>query len=195
MALGTTSETAYYVLSTPLSAKRFNEVVRSHWDIESRLHWRLDVVMNEDQARNRADNGPYNLAVLRPITLLARQRGWSRGETARAAFQAGVGHVGTTLLLGLIVWLAGVAVEARFGHIVDTLTSLALISFGGWIAIAAWRELHAGHGHSHGGGHSAGHVFSFLSGEHAHGASDPVHGPEQQGCNGSISARSSGMAR
>ncbi|MHB1799639.1 MAG: hypothetical protein ACYCUI_15295 [Vulcanimicrobiaceae bacterium] len=117
-----------------------------------------------------------------PIALLARQRGWSRGETARAAFQAGVGHVGTTLLLGLIVWLAGVAVAARFGHIVDMLASLALIGFGGWIAIAAWRELHAGrgHGHSHGGGHPTGHVFSFLGGEHAHGASDPVHGPEQQ---------------
>ena len=28
-----------------------------------------------------------------PITLLARQRGWSRAETARAALQAGIGHV------------------------------------------------------------------------------------------------------
>jgi len=30
-----------------------------------RLHWRLDVTMNEDAARNRMDNGPHNLAVLR----------------------------------------------------------------------------------------------------------------------------------
>ncbi len=47
----TTTETAYYLLSTVLSAQRLNEVVRSHWGIENRLHWRLDVVMNEDQAR------------------------------------------------------------------------------------------------------------------------------------------------
>src|SRR5208283_4943222 len=42
----TTSETAYYLLSAPLTPERFNEVVRSHWGVENRLHWRLDVVMN-----------------------------------------------------------------------------------------------------------------------------------------------------
>jgi hypothetical protein len=97
-----------------------------------------------------------------PITLIARQRGWSRGETTRAAFQAGLGHVGTTLVLGLVVWLAGVVVAARFGYIVDTTASLALIAFGGWIAIAAWREMHAGRGHSHGEGHTHRHGISFL---------------------------------
>jgi len=30
-------------LSTALSGERFNEVVRSHWGVENRLHWRLDV--------------------------------------------------------------------------------------------------------------------------------------------------------
>ena len=43
----TTSQTAYYLLSAPLTPERFNEVVRSHWGVENRLHWRLDVVMNE----------------------------------------------------------------------------------------------------------------------------------------------------
>jgi predicted transposase YbfD/YdcC len=54
----TTSETAYYLLSAALTPERFNEVVRSHWGIENRLHWRLDVVMNEDQDRSRLGNGP-----------------------------------------------------------------------------------------------------------------------------------------
>src|SRR5271167_3312148 len=31
----TTTETAYYLLSTALSADRFNEVARAHWGIES----------------------------------------------------------------------------------------------------------------------------------------------------------------
>src|SRR5271168_504744 len=48
----TTQETAYYLLSTALTGERFLEVVRSHWGVENRLHWRLDVVMNEDQQRN-----------------------------------------------------------------------------------------------------------------------------------------------
>jgi hypothetical protein len=54
----TSIETAYYLLSKALSAERFNEVVRQHWGVENRLHWRLDVVMNEDQDRTRLGNDP-----------------------------------------------------------------------------------------------------------------------------------------
>lgn len=85
-----------------------------------------------------------------PITLLARQNKWTRRQTARAALQAGTGHVVTTLLIALVVWIAGVAVATKFGHVVDLLSSLALISFGLWIAISAWREMHTAHGHHHG---------------------------------------------
>src|SRR5580692_7717445 len=70
-----------------------------------------------------------------PIALIARQRGWSKSETARAALQAGIGHVLSTLLIALVVWLAGAAFAQRFGHIVDTVSSLALIAFGSWFAI------------------------------------------------------------
>ena len=117
-----------------------------------------------------------------PITLLARQRGWSRVETARAALQAGIGHVLSTLVIAAVIWLAGAAVAARFGHFVDTAASIALVVFGGWIAMAAWRDLHRGpgHGHFHGHGHSHSHDFSFPA-EHApDGAPDHVHGPELQ---------------
>jgi predicted transposase YbfD/YdcC len=65
----TTSETAYYLLSAAMTPERFAEVTRSHWGIENRLHWRLDVSMNEDQARNRMGHGPQNLAVLRHMAL------------------------------------------------------------------------------------------------------------------------------
>lgn len=65
----TTTETAYYLLSTPMTAERFAQVVRAHWGVENSLHWVLDVTMNEDQARNRLDNGPNNLAVLRHMAL------------------------------------------------------------------------------------------------------------------------------
>ncbi len=65
----TTRETAYYLLSTPITAEAFGHVVRAHWAIENSLHWMLDVTMNEDQARNRLDHGPNNLAVLRHMAL------------------------------------------------------------------------------------------------------------------------------
>ena len=59
------TETAYYLLSTPLSAARFGEVARAHWGVEDGLHWVLDVTMNEERARNRKDHGPQNIALLR----------------------------------------------------------------------------------------------------------------------------------
>jgi predicted transposase YbfD/YdcC len=76
----TTTETAYYLLSTALSAERFNEVAREHWGVENRLHWRLDVVMNEDQDRTRLGNGPHNLAVLRHMALNVMQKDTSKGS-------------------------------------------------------------------------------------------------------------------
>src|SRR5579872_2143983 len=86
----TTSETAYYLLSAALTPERFNEVVRSHWGVENRLHWRLDVVMNEDQDRSRLGNGPQNLAVLRHIALNVmqkdREKGSLRGKIKRAGW-------------------------------------------------------------------------------------------------------------
>ncbi|HME26076.1 MAG TPA: ISAs1 family transposase [Acetobacteraceae bacterium] len=89
-AAKTTTETAYYLLSTALSAERFNAVVRSHWGVENRLHWRLDVVMNEDQDRNRLGNGPENLAVLRHMAMNVMQndatKGSLRGKFKRAGW-------------------------------------------------------------------------------------------------------------
>lgn len=55
----------YYLLSKYMAAKRLLQVVRSHWGIENRLHWVLDVVFDEDGGRTRKDNAPENLAILR----------------------------------------------------------------------------------------------------------------------------------
>ncbi len=93
-----------------------------------------------------------------PIMVIARRNGWSKGETARAALQAGTGHILSTLLLAVIVWLVGVAAAEHLGQIVDTAASLALIALGVWVALSAWFDLrrigtrHA-HPHPHGGGH------------------------------------------
>lgn len=59
----------YYLSSARLTPERFARAVRSHWAIENSLHWVLDVTFDEDAARNRADNGPENLAILRRLTL------------------------------------------------------------------------------------------------------------------------------
>ena len=57
----------YVALSKKLSPRRVLEVNRTHWSVENRLHWPLDVVFHEDDARTRKDYGPQNLAVIRRI--------------------------------------------------------------------------------------------------------------------------------
>ncbi len=61
--------TRYYLSSRRLPPEAFARAVRSHWAIENSLHWVLDVTFDEDRARNRRDNGPENLAILRRLTL------------------------------------------------------------------------------------------------------------------------------
>ncbi len=90
-----------------------------------------------------------------PIAVIARQQRWSATKTAYAAAGAGLGHTISTLLIGLLVWVAGVAFALRFGHYVSLASGIALIAFGGWIALSALREVHRGHRHY---GHDPGHT-------------------------------------
>jgi predicted transposase YbfD/YdcC len=59
----------HYLLSKYMSPKQLLHVTRSHWGIENRLHWVLDVHLAEDSNRARKDNAPENLAILRRLAL------------------------------------------------------------------------------------------------------------------------------
>jgi hypothetical protein len=58
--------------------------------VENGLHWVLDVTMNEDQARNRKDHGPENIAILRRLALnlakLEGSKGSMKGKLKRAGW-------------------------------------------------------------------------------------------------------------
>ena len=62
-------KTRYFISSAVLNAKGFLKAKRSHWGIENRLHWVLDVAFREDISRVRKDHGPANFAVLRHMAL------------------------------------------------------------------------------------------------------------------------------
>jgi len=63
-------ERRYFISSLPGDdAKQFLHAVREHWGVENRLHWTLDVVFGEDQARARTKNAAENLAALRRFAL------------------------------------------------------------------------------------------------------------------------------
>jgi hypothetical protein len=63
--------------------------VRAHWAIENALHWQLDVSLREDAARNRKDNSPGNIAVLRRRALDVMRRDTSNGSLSIKLKQAG----------------------------------------------------------------------------------------------------------
>ena len=65
----TTCERRLYISSLAPDAQPIASAVRSHWSIENRLHWSMDVSFNDDQMRARTKAAAHNLAVLKHITL------------------------------------------------------------------------------------------------------------------------------
>jgi len=79
----------YFLLSKAFSPTRLLAITRSHWGIENQLHWVLDVVFDEDRARNRKDHGPENLAVLRKLALNLLRANSAEGSMRRKIKRAG----------------------------------------------------------------------------------------------------------
>lgn len=65
----TSHEVRTYALSKLMTPAEVLKAVRRHWRIENNLHWQLDVLLNEDQARSRKNNAPANLGALRRLAL------------------------------------------------------------------------------------------------------------------------------
>jgi len=83
-------ERRYYLSSLSADIERFAKAVRGHWSIENQLHWVLDVVFGEDQARARTEQAAENLAAMRrlAVNLLRRDTLCKRslkGKLMRAA--------------------------------------------------------------------------------------------------------------
>ena len=57
----------FFIISNKIELAMFMKVTREHWNIECGLHWRLDVIMDEDHSRNRCGYSIENLSLIRKI--------------------------------------------------------------------------------------------------------------------------------
>jgi len=64
-----TIETSYYISSRSISAKVYNQGIRSHWAIENSLHYVKDVTFREDASRIRTGDAPANFSLIRNIAI------------------------------------------------------------------------------------------------------------------------------
>ncbi len=65
----TEKATRYYIASLMEKAINYQGNIRSHWGIENKLHWLLDVAFNEDASRKRNKNAAQNYSILLKIAL------------------------------------------------------------------------------------------------------------------------------
>ena len=65
----TSIDKRFYISDLGFNAKYFAKIIRQHWGIENKLHWHLDVTMNEDNDRKRTKNLSSNFALIRKIAL------------------------------------------------------------------------------------------------------------------------------
>jgi len=111
-----------------------------------------------------------------PFVVMARARRWSRVRTAWITLLCGIGHIGSSVMLGLAGIALGISVTRLEGieALRGDLATWALIAFGlvyfAWGLKKAWRNRPHDHSHVHEDGiaHTHRHVHGT---DHAH-----VHG-------------------
>jgi predicted transposase YbfD/YdcC len=98
----TTMERRYFLASLPLGVETFARAVRSHWGVENKVHWIMDVCFREDQSRARAGYAAENLATLRrlALNLLKREKTKKRGIRGKQ-LNASWDHAYLLRLLGI----------------------------------------------------------------------------------------------
>ena len=103
MGSRTSHERCYYISSLPADAPRIARAVRSHWEVENRLHWCLDVQFGEDQATVRTGFAANNLAIVRHIVMnLLRLNTSRKGSIKTKRMLAATSDMFRAELLGLM---------------------------------------------------------------------------------------------
>ena len=88
-----TTKLRYFISSLESDARLMLHAVRTHWEIENKVHWVLDLVFREDDCRIRTGNAAQNFAVFRHIALnLLRQEKTAKRSIRAKRLKAGWDH-------------------------------------------------------------------------------------------------------
>lgn len=81
-------ETRYYITSLVMLAHLLGPAIRSHWAVENRLHWVMDMVFRDDECRVRTNHAPANFTTIKHMAcnLLRRTSGKDSMRVRRAAW-------------------------------------------------------------------------------------------------------------
>src|SRR5206468_8788714 len=95
-------EMSYYIVSTEAPVAELAGGIRSHWGIENKVHWVLDVVFREDQSRVRAGHAAENLGWLRRVALALLKQDGGKDSIRCKRLKAGWDTDFLETLLGLL---------------------------------------------------------------------------------------------
>jgi len=81
----TSEERRFYTSNLSLTPEQAGDAARSHWSVENRLHWNMDVNFGEDASLAATGNAAENLAILKRLagTMIRIDLGGVRGTAKR----------------------------------------------------------------------------------------------------------------
>jgi len=106
-----------------------------------------------------------------PFVLLGRDRGWRSGRMVFVTFLGGTAHLSSTILVGVAIGIAGLALSVRYEAVMRWAAPIILMAAGLWI-------MARGHGHHHAHQHDDPHAHDHAHGYdrgHDHEAGAPAH--------------------
>ncbi len=90
--LHNSTETAFYVANTRLTASRAAEAIRAHWGIENTSHYSRDGSFGEDRSRSRVNPGVFARLRSFACNILKANRTNTLNQDRYRAALAGIGN-------------------------------------------------------------------------------------------------------
>jgi len=95
-----TKEADRYYISNLEPRNDFGTFIRSHWEVENKLHWVLDMTFREDACRKRTKHATANFALVRKMTLNILKKDTRKGSLKGKRLKAGWNNKYLLELLG-----------------------------------------------------------------------------------------------